>query len=116
MQLTLVIEGSQGSETVQKIIGMMRHQSLDEIAADPEIQTIYQPLYESHLKSIDIIRQKSQCEDGVVFFDLVGTGLEGYNKFIPYYLFPGSLHGLGEHLQFPDEGFGGVEPLGQKIR
>jgi nanoRNase/pAp phosphatase (c-di-AMP/oligoRNAs hydrolase) len=28
----------------------------------------------------------------VVFFDLVGKGLDGYNKFIPYYLFPDSVY------------------------
>jgi hypothetical protein len=87
-RLTLVIEGSNGSETVQKIIRKMRHQTLAEIEADPEIQAIYQPLYEQHLRSIDIIRANSVCADGVVFFDLVKEQMEGYNKFIPYYLFP----------------------------
>jgi hypothetical protein len=92
MRLTLVIEGAKGSETVQKIIRMMRHQKLAEIAADPEIQAIYQPLYERHLRSIGIIRNQARCDDGVVFFDLVGHDLEGYNKFIPYYLFPESTY------------------------
>ena len=87
-QLTLTIEGSQGSETVQKIIRMMRHRPLAEIAADPEIQAVYQPLYQNHLRSIGIIREQSRCNDGVVYFDLVEQGIEGYNKFIPYYLFP----------------------------
>jgi hypothetical protein len=91
-RLTLVIEGSSGSETVQKIIRMMRHQKLEEIAADPGIQAIYQPLYERHLRSIDIIRQQATFEDGVVYFDLVGYELEGYNKFIPYYLHPQSRY------------------------
>src|SRR5258706_2731567 len=87
-RLTLVIEGSNGSETVQKIIRKMRHQKLAEIEADPEIQALYKPLYERHVRSIDIIRANSVCTDGVVFFDLVGQEMEGYNKFIPYYLFP----------------------------
>jgi len=91
-KLTLVIEGSEGSETVQKIIRRMRHQALPEIAEDAEIQAIYRPLYERHLRSIDIIRKASQCTDGVVYFDLVGDGIEGYNKFIPYYLFPQSVY------------------------
>ena len=91
-QLTLVIEGTNGSETVQKIIRKMRHCTLEQIASDPEIQAIYQPLYERHLRSIDVIREKSTCERGVVFFDLVGDGIEGYNKFIPYYLFPESVY------------------------
>jgi hypothetical protein len=92
MRLTLVIEGSRGSDTVQYIIGLMRHQPLAAIAADPRIQAVYQPLYERHLKSIDIIRKQARCNDGVVFFDLVDYDLEGYNKFIPYFLFPQSTY------------------------
>jgi hypothetical protein len=92
MRLTLVIEGSHGSETVQRIIRKMRCEKLGDIIADPEIQAVYQPLYQGHLRSIDIIGKRSRCEDGVIFFDLVEDGLEGYNKFIPYYLFPQSLY------------------------
>jgi len=92
MRLTLVIEGSQGSETVQKIIRKMRHESLAAIAADPGIQAVYQPLYQRHLESLDIIRREARCDDGVVFFDLIKDGVEGYNKFIPYYLFPQSIY------------------------
>src|SRR5487761_2286786 len=91
-QLTLVIENSNGSDTVQKIIRKMRRSTLADIAADPEIQAVYQPLYERHLRSIGVIRKKSTCEGGVVFFDLVGDGIEGYNKFIPYDLFPESSY------------------------
>ncbi len=91
-QLTLVIESSQGSETVQKIIRMMRGHPLAEIIADPEIQALYRPLYERHVKSIDIIRGQASCEGGVVFFDLIEQGMEGYNKFIPYYLYPESTY------------------------
>ena len=91
-QLTLVIEGSNGSDTVQKIIRKMRHSTLGEISTDPEIQAIYQPLYARHLCSMKVIQEKAKCEGGVVFFDLVGDGIEGYNKFIPYYLFPESVY------------------------
>ena len=91
-RLTLVIEGAKGSEIVQKIIRMMRRRKLAEIASDPEIDQVYQPLYERHLRSVDIIRRQAQCQDGVIYFDLVGQNLEGYNKFIPYYLFPDSIY------------------------
>jgi hypothetical protein len=91
-RLTLVIEGAKGSETVQRIIRMMRSQKLADIAADPEIQAIYQPLHERHLASIEVIRRQSHCDDGVVYFDLVGHDMEGHNKFIPYYLFPQSTY------------------------
>jgi hypothetical protein len=91
-QLTLVIESSHGSGTVQQIIRMMRHRSLADIACDPEIQSVFQPLYQNHLRSIGIIREQSRSEAGVVYFDLVDQGIEGYNKFIPYYLFPESSY------------------------
>src|SRR3984885_13590930 len=42
MRLTLVIEGSKGSEIVQSIIRMMRTRKLADIATDPEIQAVYQ--------------------------------------------------------------------------
>ncbi len=92
MKLTLVIEGAPDSETVQQVIRWMRHCRLEEIIRQPEIQRIFNPLYERHLRSIDIIRARARQEDGVVFFDLTGCELEGYNKFIPYYLFPTSVY------------------------
>src|SRR5579863_1718642 len=91
-RLTLVIEGAKGSEVGQKIIRKMRHESLEAIAADPEIEAIYRPLHDRHLRSIDVIRTQSTCQDGVVYFDLAGDDMEGYNKFIPYYLFPQSTY------------------------
>jgi hypothetical protein len=87
-KLVLVIEAAKGSGAVQRIIRMMQRQPLDEIIAEPEIQGVYRPLYDRHLRSIEVIRQRAESESGVVFFDLVGHELEGYNKFIPYYLHP----------------------------
>jgi hypothetical protein len=92
MQLTLVIEGVKGSDLVQHIIRLMRTKPLDEIVADPEVQRAYGPLYERHLQSIEIIRKQAVSQDGVVYFDLLDYDLEGYNKFIPYYLFPESTY------------------------
>ncbi len=41
---------------------------------------------------MDMIRERAREEDRVVFFDLAGYDVEGYNKFIPYYLFPDSTY------------------------
>src|SRR5262245_51848606 len=92
MKLTLVIEAAKGSGIVHRIIGWMQHRRLSEIIAEPEIQSLYEPLYRRHVESIDLIRDRACQEDGVVFFDLAGCEMEGYNKFIPYYLFPGSTY------------------------
>ena len=88
MQLTLTIEGVPDSETVQKIIRMMRHCRLEQIVADPEIQAVFAPLYQKHLESIGLIRERAASERGVIHFDLADFEIAGYNKFIPYYLFP----------------------------
>ena len=92
MKLTLVIEGSKGSGLVQKTIRLMQERSLAEIVADPEIQSEYARLHQNHLRNIEVIRKEGSCTGAVVFFDLVEYGIEGYNKFIPYYLFPDSTY------------------------
>ncbi len=92
MKLTLVIEGVKAPGFVEKVIRWMRRLSLAEIMSQPEVQQQYAPLYERHLQSVDIIRSRSTSTDGVVYFDLTAFDLEGYNKFIPYYLFPDSVY------------------------
>ena len=37
---------------------------------------------------------ESEYSRGVVTFDLVGTGIDGYNKFIPYYFFPQTTYNV----------------------
>jgi hypothetical protein len=92
MKLTLVIEGVQGHALVEKIIRAMQHQPLSAIVADPEIDAEYNRLRHAHLRNIDLIRKTGSCDKGVIYFDLVDYGIEGYNKFIPYYLFPDSAY------------------------
>ncbi len=92
MKLTLVIESVKGSEMVHKVIRWMQSRTLVDIVADPEVQHEYKPLYERHLMAIDVIGKRAECHNGVVFFDLIGCNMEGYNKFIPYYLFPHSTY------------------------
>jgi hypothetical protein len=87
-----VIEGVKGSETVQQIIRWMRQRPLDEILDEPELRKEYERLYARHLRAMQIIGKRAECRNGVVYFDLIGYDLEGYNKFIPYYLFPHSLY------------------------
>jgi tRNA threonylcarbamoyladenosine modification (KEOPS) complex Pcc1 subunit len=92
MKLTLVIEAAKGSDIVRKIIGWMQRRPLAEIIAEGEVQALYEPLYRRHVESIAIIQERAHEEDGVVFFDLAGCDMEGYNKFIPYYLFPAATY------------------------
>lgn len=98
MKLTLVIEAVKGSELVQKIIRLMQRQRLEEILANPEVAHEFAPLYERHLRSIEVIRREGDCRDGVIFFDVADHELEGYNKFIPYSLFPEATYSVSVSL------------------
>ena len=98
LQLMLVIEASHDPAVMQRIIKGMQTQSLAEIISDPAIEREFRPLFERHLKMIDLIREAAQCEKGVVYFDLSAHDAEGYSKFIPYYLFPECVYSVSVSL------------------
>ncbi len=88
LQLMQVIEGERDPAFVEKIIRMLTEMPLDEIVESDVIQAKLKPILEQHWATVELIRERSVCERGVVSFDLIGTGIEGYNKFIPYYYHP----------------------------
>ncbi len=88
LKLMQVIEGEKDPAFVEKIIRMLTECSLDEIVASEQIQAKLKPILEQHWATVELIRERSVSERGVVRFDLTGTGIEGYNKFIPYYHHP----------------------------
>jgi hypothetical protein len=88
LKLMQVIEGEKEPAFVEQIIKMLTKMSLDEIVESPEIQAKLKPILDEHWKTVEIIKMRAVHERGVVHFDLVGTGIEGYNKFIPYYFHP----------------------------
>ncbi len=88
LKLMQVIEGEKDPRFVEKIIHWLTEMSLDELVESEEIQERLTPILEQHWNTVAIIKEKSVYERGVVFFDLTGTAIEGYNKFIPYYFHP----------------------------
>jgi len=46
-------------------------------------------------ESIALIRQRAEERNGTIFFDLTDLPLDGYNKFIPYYLHPQATYSIG---------------------
>jgi hypothetical protein len=98
MKLMMVVEGVRDRAKICSLIVEFQRESLDEIMEIPWVQDVFRPLYERHLQSIDIIRRNARCEDGTIFFDVSGHDLEGYNKFIPYYLFPQATYCVGVSL------------------
>jgi len=94
-QLTLVIEGTTEPDFCVRLIPELLTRSLKEIVALPHIHKAFEDLYARHLKSIELLRARSELQDGVVFFDVADQHVEGFNKFIPYYLFPTAVYCVG---------------------
>ena len=95
MRLMLVIEASHSPELIHKIIREVQRKSLAEVMKDPEVLSTFEKLYAHHFESIEIMRRAATCTNGVIEFDVSAHDLDGYNKFIPYYLFPQSVYSVG---------------------
>jgi hypothetical protein len=88
LQLMQVIEADPDDFFIVQIIRDLAVKSLVEVATSAEIRARFQPIQKVHLETLEAVRRKAVCKNGVVQFDLVDEGYEGFNKFIPYYLFP----------------------------
>jgi len=95
MKLTMVIESTQDPAFLPKLIPLLASKPLGEILEVPFVKPLLPPLLERHRGSIDILKEKSHMKDGTIYFDVTGYDLEGYNKFVPYYLHPQSIYSVG---------------------
>jgi hypothetical protein len=94
-QLALVIEAAPDDELPARVIPEMATRPLAEIVKLPFVAQYLGPLLERHRRSIDLLRGLADSRGRVVFFDVSGLDLEGYNKFIPYLLYPDALYTVG---------------------
>ncbi len=95
MKLTMVIEATQDPGFLPQLIPLMANRRLAEIVEEPSIARLLPPLLDRHERSIELLRARAECRDGVVFFDITDQELEGYNKFIPYFLHPECVYSVG---------------------
>jgi hypothetical protein len=93
-QLALVIEAAPEDGLPAKIIPELAYRSLSEVIKLPIVAAHLGPLLERHRRSIEILRQRSEARDGVIYFDVSDLDLEGYNKFIPYLLHPEGVYSV----------------------
>ncbi len=82
MKLTMVIESAPDHGFVPNLIPLLATKPLGEILDEPFV-------------SMDILKERTECKDRTIFFDVTDQDLEGYNKFIPYYLHPESVYSVG---------------------
>jgi hypothetical protein len=88
LKLMQIIEGEKDEKFVEKIIRDLTAKSLDAVVESAEIQAKLKPILQRHWETVELIKKKSAYSRGVVSFNLVGDGIDGYNKFIPYYFHP----------------------------
>ncbi len=94
LQLMQVIEGDPDEAFIEQIILDLTNKSLNEVATGQQVRAHFQPILKQHRETLETIRRKAIFEKGVVEFDLIEEGYEGFNKFIPYYLFPETTYSV----------------------
>jgi hypothetical protein len=94
-KLTLIIESTQDPAFIPRLIPLLTRMPLAEVLNQPFVAPLLPPLLERHAKSIELIRQRAEERNGTIFFDIVDHPLEGFNKFIPYYLYPKAVYAIG---------------------
>jgi hypothetical protein len=95
MQLTMIIESTQDNEFLPQLIPLLAAKPLAEVVSAPFVAPLLPPLLERHQRSISVLRDRIESTDGTLFFDVTDQELEGYNKFVPYYLHPESIYSVG---------------------
>src|SRR3981189_404389 len=95
MKLTMVIESAPDQRFVPNVIPLLAVKPLEQILEAPFVAPLLAPLLKRHEVSIDILKQRAECKDGTIFFDITDYDLDGYNKFVPYYLHPESIYSVG---------------------
>jgi hypothetical protein len=88
LKLMQVIEGEKDPAFIEQIITALTRRTLGEVVESGAVRSRLAPMLEQHWETVETIRKRASYSRGVVTFDLVGTGLDGYNKFIPYYFYP----------------------------
>ncbi len=95
MKLTMVIESTNDNDFLPALIPYLVREPLAQVIQEPFVAALIPPLLDRHRRSIEILRERSECKQGTIYFDISDHDLEGYNKFIPYYLHPDSVYSVG---------------------
>ena len=95
MKLTLIIESTENPAFIPRLIPLLTEMPLAEILELGWVAPLLPPLLERHRAALELIRSRAEERDGTIFFDISDHPLEGFNKFIPYYLHPQATYSIG---------------------
>jgi hypothetical protein len=92
LRIMTLVEGNSDRDVERRILRELTERPLADIAADAYVTGPLEPLLAAHARSIEAISTRAREDAGVVTFDIADLGREGFNKFIPYALFPQSRY------------------------
>jgi hypothetical protein len=95
MKLTLIIEATQDDEFIPRLIPLLTEMPMADVLSQTFVASLLPPLLERHRQALELIRNRVEERDGTIYFDITDQQLEGYNKFIPYYLHPQATYSIG---------------------
>ena len=80
---------------IPRLIPLLTAMPLAQVLSQPFVADLLPPLLEKHKEALELIRSRAEERDGTIFFDITDHPLEGFNKFIPYYLYPNAIYSIG---------------------
>jgi hypothetical protein len=92
LKLMMVIEANQDPAFSAKLIADFQTRTLEEIVKLPYIAEPLGPLYQKHLKTIELVRSKAKQDGPVVTYDVADEMVDNINKFIAYDQFPNAKY------------------------
>jgi hypothetical protein len=95
LRLMTWVESNRDQELTERFIAGLVSRPLADIAAEPWVEGPLAPLLEQHRRTIEVIARRARRTGDVVLFDLGDDGVEGFNKFIVYDLFPEARYSVG---------------------
>ncbi len=95
MKLATVIEAAADPAFILRIIPLLTAQSLVDTVQEVFVQEALEPRMAKQQHDLTLMRSRAAAEGGVITFDLTDQKVEGYSKFIPYYLLPEAVYAVG---------------------
>lgn len=95
LRLMTWVEANRDPKLTERFIGELATRPLADIAAEPWVTGPLEPLLEQHRRTVTTVASRARRHGDVVLFDLGDDGVEGFNKFIIYDLFPDARYSVG---------------------
>lgn len=95
LQLMMLAEATTDPELLPRIIRELVERPMGEVVASPLVADPLRPLFETHRRTVALVKGRTVLDRGVVTFDVADEGIDNFNKFIAYDQFPEAAYVVG---------------------